>query len=96
MSVAELFYGSARSSNPVKNNSLIEEFLLTVDIIQPDLDISKKFGELRSMLRGQGDLVPDADIFIAAVTYEKANLLVTGNIRHFERFPNLNIENWIL
>jgi tRNA(fMet)-specific endonuclease VapC len=96
MSVAELYYGSARSSNPVKNNSLIEEFLLTVNIIQTDLDILKKFGELKSMLQGQGDLVPDADIFIAAATYEKANLLVTGNIRHFERFPNLKVENWIL
>jgi len=48
------------------------------------------------MLRGRGFLVPDADIFIAAVTYEKANLLVTGNIRHLERFTNLKVANWIL
>jgi len=32
---------------------------------------------------------------IAATTYKEANLLVTGNTRHFERFTNLNIENWI-
>ena len=95
MSLAELYYGSAMSTDPARNNSLIEEYLLTVDIIQTDLPILKKFGELKGSLCKQGYLLPDADILIAATTYEKANLLVTGNTRHFERFTNLNIENWI-
>ena len=95
MSIAELYYGSARSSHREKNDALIEEFLLTVDIIQTDLPILKRFGELKSDLRGQSFLLPDADILIAATTYEKARLLVTGNTKHFERFPNLNVENWI-
>ncbi len=95
MSIAELYYGSEMSTDPERNNALIEEFLLTVDIIQTDLPILKKFGELKSGLRKQGYLLPDADILIAATTYKKANLLVTGNTRHFERFTNLNIENWI-
>ncbi len=94
MSISELYYGSSMSTDPAGNNSLIEEFLLTVDIIQTDLPILKKFGELKSSLRKQGYLLPDADIFIAATTYKKATLLVTGNTRHFERFTNLNIENW--
>ena len=95
MSIAELYYGSAMSTDPARNNSLIEEFLLTIDIIQTDLPILKKFGELKNSLRKEGYLLPDADILIAATTYEKANLLVTSNTRHFERFTNLNIENWI-
>jgi tRNA(fMet)-specific endonuclease VapC len=94
MSIAELFYGSAMSSDPESNRSLIEEFLLTVEIIQTDLPILKRFGELKSNLRKQGYLLPDADIFIAAATYEKASLLVTGNSKHFERFPDLTVENW--
>ncbi len=95
MSIAELYYGSAMSTDTARNNSLIEEFLLTVDVMQTDLPILKKFGELKSSLRKEGHLLPDADILIAATTSEKANLLVTGNTRHFERFTNLNIENWI-
>ena len=101
MSIAELYYGSEISTVPARNNSPIEEFLLTVDIVQTDLDILKKFGELKSGLRKQGQMLPDADILIAASAYEKADLLVTGNIGRFERFsnlrfPNLRIENWIL
>ncbi len=84
-----------KSSDPNKNNSLIEEFLLTVEIIHTDLPILKKFGELKNDLRSQGYLLPDADLFIAATTYEKADLLVTGNAKHFERFPNINVDNWI-
>ena len=95
MSIAELYYGSARSSDTEKNNALIEEFLLTVDIIQTDLPILKRFGDLKSDLHDQGFLLPDADILIAATTYEKARLLATGKTKHFERFPNLYVENWI-
>ena len=94
-SIAELFYGSARSSAPEKNNALIDEFLLLVDIVQSDLPVLRRFGQLRSELRDQGFLLPDADILIAATTYEKARLLVTGNIKHFQRFPDLSVENWI-
>jgi predicted nucleic acid-binding protein len=95
MSIAELYYGSEMSIDPASNNSLIDEFLLSVNIIQTDLSILKKFGELKSMLRKQGHMLPDADILIAASAYQKAGLLVTGNIGHFDRFPNLRIENWI-
>ena len=32
--------------------------------------------------------LPDADILIAATAYEKADKLITGNLKHFKRFPN--------
>lgn len=33
MSVAELYYGAEKLQNPVKNHHLLEEFLLTIEII---------------------------------------------------------------
>ena len=95
MSIAELFYGAARSSDPGKNSALIDEFLLSVDIIQTELSILKRYGRLKGDLRDRGLLLPDADILIAATAYEKARLLVTGNTSHFERFPALQVEDWI-
>ena len=94
MSVAELYYGAAKSLNPTKNNWLIEEFLLTIEIIQTDNDILRKFGELKNSLYIENAILPDADIFIAATAYMKTEKLITGNIKHFRRFPNLIIENW--
>jgi len=95
MSVAELYYGAEKSSNPIKNRFLVEEFLLTIDVIHTDNEILKKFGQLKNQLHKEGLLLPDADIFIAATAYMKADTLVTGNIKHFQRFPNLNIERWL-
>ena len=92
MSVAELFYGAEKSDNTGENITLIEEFLLAIEIIHSDLEILRKFGELKATL---GNILADADIFIAASVLVRCNLLITGNVRHFRRIDELRIENWI-
>ncbi len=90
-----MYYGAERSTNPAKNRKLIEEFLITINIIHSDIDIMIKFGELKAYLKDNHILLPDADLIIAATTFIRAERLITGNVKHFERFPNLYIENWI-
>jgi predicted nucleic acid-binding protein len=34
-------------------------------------------------------------MFIAATALEEYLILVTGNVKHFERIPGLKIENWM-
>lgn len=95
MTVGELYYGAERSSNRSKNINVIEEFLLSIDIIDSDLEILKKFGELKLILYKNRNLLPDADILIASTVLTKCTTLITGNIKHFNRFDNLKIENWL-
>jgi predicted nucleic acid-binding protein len=95
MSVAELFYGAEKSENAGENINLIEEFFLTIEVIHSDLEILRKFGELKAVLGSARDILADADIFIAATTLAKCNMLITGNINHFKRIEELKIENWI-
>lgn len=95
MSVAELFYGAEKSDNTGENITLIEEFLLAIEIIHSDLEILRKFGELKATLGKSGNILADADIFIAASVLVRCNLLITGNVRHFRRIDELRIENWI-
>jgi predicted nucleic acid-binding protein len=95
MSVAELYYGAEKSEHVSENSSLIEEFLLTVEIVHSDLEILKKFGVIKTGLAKSGEILPDADIFIAATTLAKCSLLITGNVNHFKRIEELRIENWI-
>ncbi len=95
MSVAGLFYGAEKSDNAGENSRLIEEFLLTIEIIHSDLEILRKFGELKAILGSAGNILADADIFIAATTLAKCNMLITGNVNHFKRIEELRIENWI-
>ena len=95
MSVAELFYGAEKSDNSRENSRLIEEFFITIEIIHSDLEILRKFGELKAILGNAGNILADADIFIAATTLAKCIMLITGNVNHFKRIEELRIENWI-
>jgi tRNA(fMet)-specific endonuclease VapC len=95
MTLAELFYGAEKSSNPIKNRILVEEFVLTVSIIQSDYSIMRKYAQLKAHLETKGVPLTDADLFIAATTLTKCNKMITGNIKHYNRIDELRIENWI-
>lgn len=95
MTVGELFHGAYHSSQVENNVSLVEEFLLSVVIINTDFKIMKEFGLIKSELRKQNILLPDADILIAATGISKCNFLVTGNHKHFKRIERLKLDNWI-
>jgi predicted nucleic acid-binding protein len=95
MTAAELFYGAEKSGNKKDNSNLIEGFLLTVEIIHSELDILRKFGELKASLGKAGKILADADIFIGATAIVRCSRLITGNVHHFRRIEELRIENWI-
>lgn len=95
MSVGELYYGAEKSNFKERNKSVVDEFLLSIDMINTDIQILKKFGELKSRLAINNSMLPDADILIAATTLVRCKKLVTGNVKHFKRFDHLIIENWL-
>lgn len=96
MTVGELYYGAERSTNSSKNRNTVDEFLLSVDIIDTDLEILRKFGELKANLYTHNILLPDADILIGATALTKCTKLVTGNTKHFNRFETLTLDNWLI
>ena len=53
-----------------------------------------KAAEIHALLRQQGNLIEDGDIFIAAYCIINDFTLVTNNIRHFERIDGLKLVNW--
>ena len=95
MTVGELFYGAERSKYKLKNLSLVDELILSIDIINTDFEILRKFGELKANLYEKNILLPDADILIASTALTKCSKLITGNVKHFNRFENLVVENWL-
>ena len=50
MTVGELYYGAERSSNRLKNTDIIDQFIISVQVLSTDFDILKKFGELKARL----------------------------------------------
>lgn len=95
MTVGELYYGAERSKNRVKNARIVDEFILSIKVINTDRAILKKFAELKAELYQHNQLLPDADILIAATSSIYCDKLITGNINHFRRFKQLDLDNWI-
>ena len=94
MTIAELYYGAEKSKEPSKNMDTIEKLLLTLEIVHTDISILKRFGMIKEHLQKEGEPIADADILIASATLEKAEKLITGNTRHFERIAGVALENW--
>jgi tRNA(fMet)-specific endonuclease VapC len=46
-------------------------------------------------LEERGLPLADADLRIAAIALANDLTLVTGNVRHFRRIPDLAVENWL-
>lgn len=96
MTAAELFYGAEKSRHRRDNLTLVERFLLSVRVLHTDSDIARRFGQIKAHLSRAGTVLADADMLIAATALSRDAMLVTGNLRHFQRIDGLKIDNWLL
>lgn len=91
--VGELFKGAFRSPARERHLHNIEERVLpSVTVLPFDQRVARVFGELEADLESRGTPLADADVQIAATAVHFDLHLVTGNLRHFERVPELRIE----
>ena len=94
VTVGELFKGAYRSTARDLHLKNIEQRVLPAVTILPfDLSAARVFGMIRADLERSGNILPDADLQIAATAIYHDLELVTGNIRHFERIPGLRINH---
>lgn len=90
--VGELFKGAFRSKSRERHLTNIENRVLpAVTVLPYDVATARVFGKLRAHLEANGEILPDADIQIAATAVHHGLELVTGNIRHFQRIPGLRL-----
>lgn len=54
-----------------------------------------KASEIYEGLRSRGQLIPDADILIAALAQVHDLIVVSDNVEHFQRIPDISVENWL-
>lgn len=93
INVGELVYGSFKSANPRKALDLVENLLidLNIEIINLEKEIIYVFGKLKADLEKRGLRLDDFDLLIASTAKVNNLTLVTGNKKHFQRIPNLEI-----
>jgi tRNA(fMet)-specific endonuclease VapC len=91
ITLAEVYEGAFGQAEPAQHLASARRFLAGFSVIDVTEPIAVRFAELRHTLRRQGNLIPDMDLLIAATALEFELTLLTRNLRHFERVPNLRI-----
>ena len=94
ITVSELYYGAFKSQRTPENILLVEMIEEKLAVIESDSGICSTFGKLKAQLEKQGQIIDDADLFIAACALVTDSVLVTNNEKHFSRVKDLRIENW--
>lgn len=59
-----------------------------------DVEVCLRAADLNAQLRQAGLTTDLADVFIAATALVHDFVMVTRNVRHFNRVPGLQVENW--
>lgn len=94
ITLAELVFGAENSLTPNKNLALVEKFSTQVAVL-PIYDAIHLYGKEKARLRRLGIMVSDFDLLIGCTSVEKELIMVTENIREFERISRITLENWV-
>ena len=94
ITLAELQYGVEKSSNPEKNREALEKFLTPIEIVEYGYEAGIKYGIIRAGLERRGTPIGPLDMLIASHAKSLDVVLVTNNVKEFDRVEGLRIENW--
>jgi tRNA(fMet)-specific endonuclease VapC len=95
ITLSELEYGVAKSSNKTQNRLALAEFLAPLEVVPFAESAAARYGEIRAFLEIKGTPIGAYDLMIAAHALSLNLTLVTNNTREFERIAKLKIENWV-
>jgi len=95
--VMELRYGAMKRGNPSGLWLRIEQHILSkVHILNFSYREAIKAGELIHQLYSLGQPIGIEDIMIGSIALCNELIVVSGNTKHFQQIPGLQVENWLL
>jgi len=94
ISMGELEYGVSKSRNREKNRQALVNFASAFDIIDFTDEDAEVYGIIRADLEKRGEVIGPYDMQIAAQAISRDLILVTNNVKEFNRIKNLKLENW--
>lgn len=95
ITLSELIYGAEKSLNIDQNLEAIDEFISHLEVLPYDAKASQHYGQIKASLEKRGEIIGENDIHIAAHAISQGLILVTNNLREFQRVPHLALENWV-
>jgi len=95
ITLAELMHGVEKSNQIEKNLKNVEDFISRLEVLQYDNNAACHYGNIRAELEKKGTTIGVNDLHIAGHCRSLGLIIVTNNVREFERVPGLRMENWV-
>jgi tRNA(fMet)-specific endonuclease VapC len=95
--VMELRHGSRRREDYAAFwQRITHEVLSRATILDFSFSEAVVAGDILAHLERRGELIGAEDVLIGTTALVREYTVVTGNVRHFERIPALQGENWLV
>jgi tRNA(fMet)-specific endonuclease VapC len=91
LTYGEIYDGIYHGRHPQAHERVFRQYLRGVAVLSLNRAIMREFARIRGDLRITGQRLSDTDILIAATGMYHHLELVTRNLRHFQRIPNLRL-----
>ncbi len=91
----ELRFGAEKSQHREVALEKLEQLLRYIPVIMPTQQTAEKYAVIRNQLEKIGQPIGNNDLWIAAHALSENCVLVSNNLREFNRVENLRTENWL-
>ncbi|WP_230991066.1 type II toxin-antitoxin system VapC family toxin [Bathymodiolus platifrons methanotrophic gill symbiont] len=95
ITLAELLHGVEKSAQPAHNLRQVENFVSRLDVVEYGSKAAEHYGNIRAVLEKHGQTIGVNDIHIAGHARSEGLILVTNNLKEFERVEALRLDNWV-
>ncbi len=94
ITLMELYFGAYKSEKVTGNLAKIRTIENAFEIISTGRESAEIFGMLKASLEKSRTPLDDFDLIIASCALSHNLILVTNNIKHFNRVEGLRLTNW--
>ncbi len=95
ITLAELLHGVEKSRFVEQNLKNVENFISRLEVLEYGYKAASHYGDIRADLERKGTSIGVNDLHIAGHARSEGLIIVTNNVREFERVPGLRLENWV-
>ncbi len=96
VTLMELYYGAYKSQRVESNLAKIKTLENSLEIVPIGKESVEIFGIYKAKLEKSGTPLDDFDLILASCALAQNLVLVTNNIKHFERIEGLKFTNWMV
>jgi tRNA(fMet)-specific endonuclease VapC len=94
VTVYEPFCGVAKAQDPTRERQKVERFISAIIELPLDRAGAEAAANIRAELERQGKSIGPYDLLIAGQAVASSLILVTSNVREFQRVSRLKLESW--